>query len=285
MTTASPITQPTQTTDAQFRAWGSSVGTTLASLGLVRTSDTGQINWATVLTPSGANQSRGYEIFRFDDALQATAPVYIKLEYGAGSVSAGYPGMWITVGTGTDGAGNLTGQISLRFGLNAGGSTASNYSSRYACSSNRLAVIFWQSSAGAYNMGFSVERSHASDGNDTADGILITVQYQTGSAATQYVPMVGTVPSYQQKWNSTLPPTFGTGAYGADIYLYPVRAWGLGESCASLCFFNYFNADLTANNPTPATLWDGSSHSIYPTGITNSATFYGGVGYLAMRWD
>ena len=101
-------------TDARFRALASFVSDNLTAGGLPKTADTGQINLATVTRPA-VNTSGGYEIRRFDDALQATKPVFFKIEYGTG---AGSPGtgisFWLTIGTGSDGAGNITGTFFTR---------------------------------------------------------------------------------------------------------------------------------------------------------------------------
>lgn len=95
-----------QSTDAGFREWGSALSAGLASAGLVQTSDTGQINWTTVVRAAPDN-SAGYEIWRMDDAMQATKPVFFKLEYGSGS-SSNVPFMWLTVGSGSNGSGTIT---------------------------------------------------------------------------------------------------------------------------------------------------------------------------------
>jgi hypothetical protein len=70
--------------DATFRAWGSGIAAQIAAMGLVQTSDTGQINWVTVARPA-LNTIAGYEIWRFNDALQATKPVFIRIDYGTSS--------------------------------------------------------------------------------------------------------------------------------------------------------------------------------------------------------
>lgn len=94
-------------TDAAFRVWGKELSDTMQALGLVKTTDTGQVNWATVLRPA-ANTAGGYEIYRFSDALQATAPVFIRISYGIGP-NTNMPMCWVSVGTGTTGGGTLNG--------------------------------------------------------------------------------------------------------------------------------------------------------------------------------
>ncbi len=96
------------TTDAKFRTWGSTISASLAACGLVQTADTGQINWTTVLKPGVATTKAGYEIWRFDDSLQGTAPIFLRIDYGTGS-KVDSPQVWFQVGTGSNGAGSVTG--------------------------------------------------------------------------------------------------------------------------------------------------------------------------------
>lgn len=101
------------TSDAEFRAWTKEFSDNLQLAGLTKTTDTGQINHLTVLRPAAANGVAGYEIYRFNDALQATAPVFIKLEYGV-AANVGMPMVWVTVGSSTSGTGVLNGVNTTR---------------------------------------------------------------------------------------------------------------------------------------------------------------------------
>jgi hypothetical protein len=92
--------------DAEFRAWGQAIAAQWTAVGLVKTTDTGQIDWATVLRP-GAGLDAGYEVYRFDDAFQATSPVFIRVVYKMYNTTI--PAIRVSVGAGTNGAGSLTG--------------------------------------------------------------------------------------------------------------------------------------------------------------------------------
>lgn len=105
MTTSATATKLDHSDDAGFRAWGSEIKAQLTAIGLTHTADTGQIDWTTVLNPVAG--SAGYEIWRFNDALQGAAPIFIRLDYGTSS--AGVPGLWAQIGVATDGAGNFVG--------------------------------------------------------------------------------------------------------------------------------------------------------------------------------
>jgi len=97
-----------QTNDADFRAWGSDLSASFSDVGLIQTADTGQIDWVTVTRP-GASTAAGYEIWRYTDS-----SVYLKIEYGSSGFSSAAPSVWLTVGTGSNGAGTLTGAVSSR---------------------------------------------------------------------------------------------------------------------------------------------------------------------------
>lgn len=127
MTTRSWSTVLDYTTDAGLRAMGSELNAKLAEVGMVQTADTGQVNWTTATRPGGANTIIGYEIWRFNDSLQATAPLYIRLEWYSAPGGATWPTIYMTVGTGTNGAGTLTGTTSTRRPITytSGGATSS----------------------------------------------------------------------------------------------------------------------------------------------------------------
>jgi hypothetical protein len=102
--------------DANFRAWGSDLSAAFAEVGLVKTADTGQIDWVTVTRP-GISTAAGYEIWRYTDS-----SVFMKIEYGT-SNGAAVPGAWLTVGTGSNGSGTLTGTVSDRRTVNSSASS------------------------------------------------------------------------------------------------------------------------------------------------------------------
>ncbi len=134
---------PYFTNDAGFRVIGAAINAAILAVNIVQTSDTGQINWASVTKPSVAWTQSGYEIYRFNDTLQSTKPVFFKLYYGCGPNSA-YLSLWLQVGTGTDGAGNLTGNVSAGFTIscsNTNDNSARN--SYFSGDTNRLCVALF----------------------------------------------------------------------------------------------------------------------------------------------
>lgn len=139
MTTQNWNTPLDQSTDAGFRAWGSELSAKLALVGCVQQADTGQINWATVVRPASSTAA-GYEIWK-----TPAGNLCFKLEYGAlGAVN--FPSIWLTVGTGSNGTGTITGQTSTRAqpaSNSAAASLVTNYPS-YLCAVGDYVGLSWK---------------------------------------------------------------------------------------------------------------------------------------------
>jgi|SRR6188768_490336 len=164
------------TTDAQFRGWATFIRDVfLLSGGWMQTADTGQMNFATVLAPTVANTKQGYAVFRMNDALQATSPVFVRLDFGGGASPSG-PGLWLTVGTGSDGAGNITNK---RFDGGASVAPTITFNSNLTASNsygssapNRVQFSLFVRSSSFGQITVSLERSKDVTGADTGEAVL-----------------------------------------------------------------------------------------------------------------
>lgn len=106
MTTKAWVFPIRQDTDAGFRAWGADLSQSFVDVGLVKTTDTGQIDWTTATRVAGGSYA-GYEIWRFTDS-----SIFLKFEFGSAGSSISNPQIRVTVGTGSNGSGTLTGTVS-----------------------------------------------------------------------------------------------------------------------------------------------------------------------------
>lgn len=173
------------TTDAKFRTFGSAVSTALQATPLVKTSDTGQINWSTVTKATAINTKQGYEIYRFSDTLQATKPVFLRIDYGSGGTASGnQPCVWVNVGTATDGAGNLTGITTGSIQGSSVALTTNNVAMTYyfTFNSNGTAVLFFGTGLSSGVQGspgmFTVSRTvNQTTGAATGDGVILSGFY------------------------------------------------------------------------------------------------------------
>lgn len=214
MTTAAWASVVDHSSDAAFRAWGSEFSAKLAAVGLVQTSDTGQINWATV-TRAGTNADAGYEVWRFNDSLQATAPIFMKVYYGTGGTTTN-PRIRMQVGTASNGSGTVSGTGSANTDIitpfSSITSTVTNYNS-YACLSNGTFWISWKvganGAATTAGLGFyAIERSTDDTGAPTGDAVSQTWNSGTANSSARTISfLTSTV------YGPALAPAFGTVMY------------------------------------------------------------------------
>lgn len=164
--------------DAGFRAWGKELSDAFQACGLAKAGDTGQINWATATRP-GTNSFAGYEMYYLNDSAHSTAPLYIKFEYGTQS-NATRGAIAISVGTGSDGAGNL---ISEFFRTSGGGTNTGHNQTdphpTYVCAADGA---FWfafkvGSMGTSVNHFFFLARTVGSDGEPSGEGFTVVANF------------------------------------------------------------------------------------------------------------
>lgn len=185
MTTISTSSVILHGSDADFQAWVDEFHGLLVGCGLVQTADTGQLASPCVAARPGSSTYAGYEIWRFNDSLQGTAPIFMKWEYGTSSSTA-IPSWRLTIGTGSDGAGTITGVV-----LNnvipcpASTTTAAGAWTHYACHTEGVFFIcFGALSAQGRSRSFAaISRTCDTAGNWTAEG-AVTIVHGGGSSLT-----------------------------------------------------------------------------------------------------
>lgn len=168
-------------TNADFRALGSTVSSAFQTV-LVKTTDTGQINWSTATNPS-ANVVAGYEIYRFNDSLQSTAPIFLKIEYGM-SESDGWPALWLTIGKGSNGAGSITNVLFARARIKAGMVSVASPGYMSNADGACLSVLYSSASPGGNSHGgyLLIERSRDVNGYATGDALLVSYLAAVGAS-------------------------------------------------------------------------------------------------------
>lgn len=224
MTTATYSTAWKHTASADFQAWGSALSAAMQSCGLSQTTDTGQINWSTVAIPTVILTSGGYEIYKFTDALQATAPIFIKIEYGSGETLI-TPMIWITVGTGTNGAGALTGVTTTRT------STSMLVNSNTALISNTLPYATYICFDGSY-LGVLHKYNSIASGSvsGTFPGAFFMVGRKTNPATGAYVAggiTCVTFPASPSSTNICTPLVQSLNTATATLYSIATGTWAM----------------------------------------------------------
>ncbi len=174
---------PIQTTDAEFRAWGSTLSAQLGVM-LTRVITSNDIDWLTVAKPTTANQMMGFEVYRFNDAAQATHPLFFKIEYGASSFAAACMGIRLTISKTCDGAGVLSGILFGPTIINS--STSSNATSQTSYISSSGSHFSWAlcvSLNTTLGGALVIERAVNSNGSINGDGLWVSYKLFSQSSA------------------------------------------------------------------------------------------------------
>lgn len=283
---------PDNSTNASTRAWIQFIHDIFVAAGLIQTADTGQIpSIAALTTPAGASTSLGYEIWRFNDGLAA---VYFKIEYGSTSGSANNPGVWLTIGTGSNGAGAITGILYARqqqiFTTANNSNTFTSFGS--GGGGSRFALSMFNRSDGTNSTtywGFGLERSKDTTGADTVEGLNLVI-FGSGLAGvrTQLLPFVGSVVAQDTSFRCLCPSAGSTSSNGADVFMYPHYPMITIPKNPGLNFMTYFTADyvpLVSVNPV---VIYGANHIMMPTGTNGSGSSVQPANanvYIAMRYE
>lgn len=172
---------------------------TLVTAGvLTQTADTGQVSWASVTaTTTGLN---AYEIYKLNDSLNSTYPLYIKFLYTNPVTSNYMSQVAVQVGTGSDGAGNLTGANASKIfrGMNNTNAPADTVSTPiYASAGEGYLTLFGGvgSTVATSNSGgfaLAIERLRNSSGTALGDGLSIIGTFWSTAASGTTVYKTGT---------------------------------------------------------------------------------------------
>lgn len=172
--------------DTEFRQWAQGVSDTFTAF-LVKTADTGQIANPIVAVRPAINSAAGYEVFRFDDTHQPDYPLFIKVEYGVGSTQT-IPTIWITVGTGSDGAGAITGVRLARLLLNRGAPPTAGVSYEHAASGGDGWFALAMALGSTTGLFLLIDRNRDINGDPTADCVFLLASPSSGSTLFATLP-------------------------------------------------------------------------------------------------
>jgi hypothetical protein len=128
------------------------------------------------------------EVWGPSDALQTGASIfYVRIDYGVGTAATAGPRLRMALGTGTTGACVLSGYYTSNLepsdatSITGGGVATSDC--YYSGDTNRMGMTLWRSQAGnRAPLIFVIERTHDTNGNDTADGVTLVATGDNGAA-------------------------------------------------------------------------------------------------------
>lgn len=196
------------------------------SLGMPKTADTGQLDIPAIVAAVTANTYAGYEVRSWNDG---TATVFLKVEYGAHGTNNTRVRLRLTLGTGSNGAGTITGQAFQIVVSTTTSGTTPVTGNHFGC---RVAGAFWLEfeTTGYHHSFVTVERRR-----DPATGTAVSgdwwVQY-TGEGATAAVRCQAA--SYRTGFAS--PAAFDSTTTAPDAHHAGVAALGISPTTSSGMF-------------------------------------------------
>lgn len=250
----------------------------LACGAVTQTADTGQIDLVSGTFTPATNTAQGYQMFAFADSLQATAPIYVKVEYGNGGNTSN-PQLWVTIGTATNGSGTLTGTVSSRQPVFTTSSTIWGSATTHAVYANGTSTdgaVIWGGWWGGANYSgtlggglFCVERCRDADGTPNAYGAYVLTagfgaSAQTATDCLRFSPAGGSQ-SATARTTGMLPAWsnasgINTLVVGSDTYFVPsptgFYVQTMGAPSKYLCGYAKGDFSLGASQSVS---WYGSS--------------------------
>lgn len=248
--------------NATFRAWVQAIHDALTATGcLVEVADSGDIaDISTLVTPNSTSVQRGYKVYRFDDALQATAPVFVKIQYGSSNGGADYPGLWLKAGTTHDGAGGIGGQT---FAESRVGYTGIGEINKIYANKDGLAIYFGAASANDLAGLMVVGRTRNAAGQATGDGFYYVLADNGNGVKWGVVPSAGSVPSQAASYGIFPSMDAHHTKHGTDVAVFRAALAALGKALGCHEVYAFKTADIGKHGAFTATV-DGATKTLMP---------------------
>lgn len=299
MTTLSSSTTYSVAATANLRTTGAELNGWLSTVGLVQTSDTGQVNWATVNLPA-ANTLIGYEIWRFADS-----SIYFKLEWTTGGTAGGLI-FHLTVGTGSDGAGTITGAATFPrtavFNVtNSAASTGTPWPT-YICRTADFFGIVYKKGGPTANaqtapaqLAFAIEKMVDASGTPTGDGFVVShgTAGSSGAALTaiqtkRAIRTASTAAAYASNQSfCAVPANVTTTVVGSDRQVF-LHAQPSPRAIFSNFLCTIIDSELPIATTFTATLLGTTSHTYISLGNglnTGNSSSAATTWSTAMLWE
>lgn len=275
--------------DAAYREILALIENNMAACGLVRTSDTGQINVATAVRVT--NTVIGYSVWRFDDALQSVAPIFIKLSHRIGSSINNVTCVW-EVGTGSNGAGSLTG-TTLTLGTRGAVFTSTLdtlFTSYFTHSNGMFGLAPGVEYTNTYNVPYCciIQRTVDNNGSPTAEGVVMTNGGQTNGLASvgllRFVaPVIATVSS--ASYQTFLPYNLSDTRVGLDPQVF-MHWTALPKMKPLVASATYLNTEIALGTQFSLALVGVTPRNYLGVGINFGQSASGSPQMaLAMLWE
>jgi hypothetical protein len=262
-----------QGSDADHRTFAQAIHDMLLAVGLTQTTDTGQATLSTLTRPT-TNNSSGYEVFRFNDAEQATLGCFLKVEYATGNAVT-TPGLKLTVGTATNGAGTVSNSLAQTATSNSWATVTDSVAQvrpAYASyAEGQLIIAFGLDPIGSRGAWYYIGRPRLYDGSRTTDGLLFM---HAGRTSGHGVIRAGGGGPALVSQVSDLPVLEILGGYddqaGANVALYPT-SFAVNGNLRFGSIFGYRAAAIASDSQQSVNIF-GSNRNYRTLGGTTVIT-------------
>lgn len=257
----------------------------LGLFGWVQTADTGQVDWDTISSVPGAS-SFVYEVWQTNDSF-TSQPIFLKIEYGSTSSST-VPNIAYTVGTGSDGSGNITGTNTSRQLIRSAspGTFAGQDTYFMNCylsgDASRFCFVMFddlQNTHNAWPMLFSIERNVTSTGVYTNTYFTVLAVGFSNNPRQQHLLFSGSATPAETTCFLTIQPRTANNANG-NITANGKYGNAVSPVFPLIGFMDYpglnvqigYFTDFVNGAPTTLTVY-GAAHN-YIACVTSTANFY-----------
>jgi hypothetical protein len=231
MATATGLYVADNSSLTNFKSWSQSISNAFSTFGWTQTSDTGQVNWSTIVAVPSSNYV--YEIWKANDTQASTCPIYVKIEYG---FNVSNVAIRLTVGTGSNGSGTITSILAgySAFIITNNAATFANqgittYNCFFSGDAGEIRVCMWQGLNSPAGMSFfGIERSKDTSGNKTDDYFTVchcNATTNTGNTAHRQQTMLksGLTPGFEGTWIGVGCSTqTNSGSFNSTVAAFPV---------------------------------------------------------------
>ena len=293
---------PQQTTDAQFKAWATDIHNAIVTTaGWYATGETGTTAMSALTHPTVINTVQGYQIYKMTDTLggasssNGAAPIYIKVEYGSGGGASGVtPAIWLTVGTGSNGSGTITGVLVNRVQLSSiSAGSATTWTSYFSGNTNRIQICMWGGDtvnafafgSNTANIFFSIERTKDTTGADTAAGVLVMYNDIAVAQPKNLASLVAnSIPTIEAAARGALNVTNTTMIMGNSAGVVVPIMFSPAPQNPGLGFVTGWSADFARYSQLAVSLY-GVSHNYIWLTMSNAITVTNGTAALGMQFE
>jgi len=218
---------------SNFQLWTTFIHNQITGSGFTYLPITGDIDLTTATASANVNTKTGFKLYAFNDALQATTPIYFRLDFGTGAAAL-RPSIWITAGFSYTATGSIRHTSSIgdpdvsganvsyisEYQIPCGGNSTTPGSHSWSGDGSYLTAALWYTITTTGKNLLSLERTKDATGSPDGRGIIgvfggpnvrrAAIVYFDSASLSMIAPTWSTIVG-------TRNPAIATGSYGTIV--------------------------------------------------------------------